>query len=349
MNPEIQLQRGYELLFERVKSISEDCTEDLERIRLEGARDPMSSQEVVNLLSRCIDEASLGARRRGDRSTAKRLETTKEQIMREVLQSREQVDLPDGSEVNLVHQPLTLRSHDGVQPRPVQPSPVFHGRSIPVKEGFIDVQDIRLWGDNQRLRIHVDQFEKTHGHSPTSEDLVRIMRSEANLPGLEEIDQFKIEELARSIASSGVRHPPVISHDGILLDGNRRVTASLYVLASDKFKPQAKARARTLRVWQLTEHATQDEKDAVVVSLNFEPDYKKDWPEYVKGRILYDEWRTTLRNEDRPGVARQKELRRDLAGRFAITTERLNRYLQMVELSDEFEERARTKRGKDAH
>ena len=29
MNPETQLQRGYELLFERVKSISEDCTEDL--------------------------------------------------------------------------------------------------------------------------------------------------------------------------------------------------------------------------------------------------------------------------------------------------------------------------------
>ena len=96
MNPETQLQLGYELLFERVKSISEDCTEDLERIRLEGARNPMSSQEVVNLLSRCIDEASLGARRRGDPSTAKHLETTKEQIMREVLQSREKIDLPDG-------------------------------------------------------------------------------------------------------------------------------------------------------------------------------------------------------------------------------------------------------------
>ena len=85
------------------------------------------------------------------------------------------------------------------------------------------------------------QFKKTHGRTVRRpEDLVRIMRSEANLPGLEEIDQFKIEELARSIASSGVRQPPVISHDGILLDGNRRVTASLFVLASDEFLPQEK-------------------------------------------------------------------------------------------------------------
>ena len=349
MNPKTQLQRGYELLFERVKSISKDCTEDLERVRLEGARDPMSNHEISSLLSRCIDEAILGAQRRGDPSTAKSLETTKEQIMHEVLQSRKQVDLPDGSEADPAHQPLTLRSHNGVKPRPVRPSPVFHGRSIPVNEGFIDVQDICLWEQNERLRIHVAQFEKTHGHGPTPEDLVLIMRSEANLPGLEEEDQFKIVELARSIASSGVRQPPVISHAGILLDGNRRVTASLYVLASDEFTPKEKDRARILRVWQLTEHATEEETNAVVVSLNFEPDYKKDWPEYVKGRILYEEWRAALRNEDRPGVTRQKELKRNLAARFAITTDRFNRYIQMIELSDEFEERACIERGKDAH
>ena len=349
MNPETQLQRGYELLFERVMSISADCTEDLERVRFEGAQDPMSPQEVVSLLSRCIDEACLGARRRGDPSTADRLETTKEQIMQEVLQSREQGDLSGGRGPDLVHQPLTLGSHNGVEPRPVRPSPVFHGRPIAVKEGFVDVQDIRLWGKNERLKIHVAQFEKTHGHSPTPDDLVRIMRSDANLPGLGEADQFKIVDLARSIASSGVRQPPVISHDGTLLDGNRRVTASLYVLTSDDFSPAEKSRARTLRVWQLTEHATSDEREAVVVSLNFEPDYKEDWPEYVKGRILYDEWRAALQNEERPGVARQKELKRELARRFAITPDRLNRYIQMVELSDEFEEHERTKRGKDAH
>lgn len=350
MNVETQLQRGYELLFERVRSVSEDCTEDLERVRLEGVQDPMTRDDAEHLLGRCIDEACRGARRRGDLSTADRLETTKEQIMRDVLQSREPNGSCDGQGPDPVRQALTLRSHKGVEPHPVRPSPVFHSRPIPVNEGFVDVHDIRLWGDNQRLKIHVAQFENTHGRSPTPDDLVRIMKSEANLPGLSDRDQFKIADLARSIASSGVRQPPVISYDGTLLDGNRRVAASLHVLASDDFSHEEKARARVVRVWQLTEHATLDEQGAVVVSLNFEPDYKEDWPEYVKGRILYDEWRAALQNEEHsPGAARQKELRRDLARRFAITTDRFNRYVQMVELSDEFEDHARTRRGKDAH
>lgn len=350
MNVETRLQRGYELLFEKVRSVSEDCTEDLERVRLEGVQDPMTREGSERLLGRCIDEACRGARRRGDLSTADRLEATKEQIMREVLQSRERSGSGDDQGPDPVRHALTLRSHSGVDPRPVRPSPVFHGCSIAVKEGFVDVRDIRLWGKNERLRIHVAQFERTHGHSPTPEDLVRIMKSEANLPGLVERDQFKIADLARSIASSGVRQPPVISYDGTLLDGNRRVAASLHVLGSDDFSPEEKSRACTVRVWQLTEHATRDEQDAVVVSLNFEPAYKKEWPEYVKGRILYDEWRTALRNEVRPpGTARQNELRRDLAKRFAIPTDRFNRYVQMVELSDEFEEHARTKRGEDTH
>ena len=350
MNVETQLQRGYELLFEKVRSVSEDCTEDLERVRLEGVQDPMTREDSERLLSRCIEEACRGARRRGDPSTADRLEATKEQIVQEVLQSRERDGSCDGQGPGPVRQTLTLRSHKGVEPHPVRPSPVFHNRPIPVNEGFVDVHDIRLWGDNQRLNIHVAQFKNTHGCSPTPDDLVRIMKSEANLPGLSDRDQFKIADLARSIASSGVRQPPVISYDGTLLDGNRRVAASLHVLASDDFSHEEKARARVVRVWQLTEHATRDEQDAVVVSLNFEPDYKEDWPEYVKGRILYGEWRAALQNEERsPGVARQKELRRDLARRFAITTDRFNRYVQMVELSDEFEDHARTKRNKDAH
>ena len=349
MGIDVQLQRGYELLLEMVRSISEDCAEDIERVRREGARDAMTRQAFQDLLSRCIDEACLGARRRGDIETADRLETTKEQIMEEVSQSRERGGLRSGQGPDSARQELTLRSHKGVEPHPVRPSPVFHSRPVTVNEGFVDVHDIRLWGENQRLKIHVGQFENTHGRKPTPDDLIRIMKSEANLPGVDERDQFKIADLARSIASSGVRQPPVIAYDGTLLDGNRRVAASLHVLASDDFSPEEKARARMVRVWQLTEHATRDEQDAVVVSLNFEPDYKEDWPEYVKGRILYDEWRAALQNEEHPGVARQKELRKELARRFAITTDRFNRYVQMVELSDEFEEHARTKRGKDAH
>ena len=349
MNFEAELQLGYQILFERVKSVSEDCTEDLERVRREGLRNPMSREEVGLLLGRCIDEACRGARSRGDLNTLTYLQSVREQTMQDVMDIRDSGVFDDVATASASTNGITLKSHADIKPHPVLPSPVFHGRPIPVHEGFVDVGDIRLWGENKRLNIHVAQFKKAHGRAPTSADLVDIMKSQASLPGIEASDQFNIQDLARSIAANGVRVPPVVSFNGRLLDGNRRVTACLSVLAGENFTSQEKDRAKTVRVWQLTEHATEDDAHAVVVSLNFEPDYKKDWPEYVKGRTLYKEWRAVLANEERPSATRQAQLKRDLAARFAIRTERLNRYIQMVELTDEFEEHARAKRGKDAH
>ena len=51
-------------------------------------------------------------------------------------------------------------------PRPVRPTPVFHGSRITVDEGFVDVKQLRLWESNKRLSIHVGQFTKTHGATP---------------------------------------------------------------------------------------------------------------------------------------------------------------------------------------
>ena len=92
-----------------------------------------------------------------------------------------------------------------------------------------------------------------------------------------------------------------------------------------------------------------EDEDAVVASLNFEPDYKVEWPDYVKGRVLYDEWRAILENEGRLGLTRRNELKRNLAERFAITTNTLNRYLGMIGISDEFEEHHRTKHERNEH
>ena len=137
---------------------------------------------------------------------------------------------------------VRLRAHNGSEPHPVRPTPTFHGRQIPMRTGFVDVDHINLWGDNERLTIHVKQFEKASGRTPTSSELLDIMRSEANLavPGLDGKDQFRIQALAASIAVNGVRVPPVIAIDGTLLDGNRRVAACLHVLHDSNFSHEEK-------------------------------------------------------------------------------------------------------------
>ena len=79
------------------------------------------------------------------------------------------------------------------------------------------------------------------------------MRSDANLGGLDQGDQFEIVPLARSIAASGVRVPPIVSHEGALLDGNRRVAACLYIAGSEEFDSDSKGRAGRILVWRLTD------------------------------------------------------------------------------------------------
>ncbi len=164
------------------------------------------------------------------------------------------------------------------------------------------------------------------------------MLGKMSLPGLTEEDQFEISDLARSIAANGVRKPPIIDREGNLLDGNRRVTACYYILNSSDFDAEQRKRAEWIQVWQLTEHATEDDREAVIVSLNFEPDHKQDWPEYVKARKVYEHWQALLALEGRanPEPARQKEIRKDIARKFAIAPDYVARYIGMVELASEF-------------
>jgi len=137
-----------------------------------------------------------------------------------------------------------------------------------------------------------------------------------------------------------VRKPPILDTDGTLLDGNRRVAACHLVLNSDEFDAEQKRRAEYIYVWQLTEHATDEDRDAVVVSLNFESDCKQDWPEYVKARKVYEDWQAMLALEPRAGSARQAEMKRALSKKFALGPDAgvVNRYLKMVEWTIDFEE-----------
>ena len=216
--------------------------------------------------------------------------------------------------------------------------------------GFLKTADIDLWDDNKRLDIHLGQFSKQNGRAPASGELLDIMLSRMDLPGLDKEDQFAIVELARSIAVNGVRKPPIIDIDGTLLDGNRRVAACHYILNHDEFNSEERRRAEYIYVWQLTEHATDDEREAVVVSLNFEPDHKQDWPEYIKAREVYKEWHAMLALEPRmPNQRAQAAMKRELSKRFALGPEpaAVTRYLKMVDWAQEFDDYHSSDRGKD--
>ena len=343
MNEEIR--EGLVELLRVAEAMSSDVGPSIEQVLREGLEHPLSGDDVRTLLTRVIAVVKAGAERRGDTDTVDLLDRDAENLIRRAAQMRAKLSGGTrtgssttsfaGSEARDTS--LSLRSYNGIDPTPVRPMPVFHERPVAVIEGFVRASDIQLWDKNQRLAIHLNQFQKKYGRGPDPVELVAIIKGTMPLPGIEVKDQFAIPSLAKSIAVNGVRRPPIIDVDGTLLDGNRRVTACYHILADESgdFTAEEKQRAKWLKVWQLTEHATEQDRDAVIVSLNFEPDFKQDWPPYVKAQKVYDEWETLLSLEPRPNPtsARVRDIRQTIARKFALSTNEVSRYISMVGLA----------------
>lgn len=321
----------------------------------EGLTRPLGPEEAVRLLDRILERLGASATARGDDGLVASIRRTSAELRRRVGESRAGGDVPAQtdrtSDVPASKRVVELEGDGDVNVRPVYPRPTFHGREIPMMAGFVNTRDIVLWPENERLEVHVEQFRRMSGRDPQPHELLDIMCSNAQLPGLEdEGDQFEILALARSIASNGVQRPPVIDLDGTLLDGNRRVAACHLIMHSPEFDIDQKRRAQRIFVWQLTEHALTGDRDRVVVALNFERDLKQDWPEYVKARKVAEEWQSILALEPtRPSRTRAAQLKRQLSQDFALgpDTPVVNRYIKMVELADEFEEHQVDDRGHD--
>jgi len=337
------IRQSIEAVIEEARRISADVAEEVEEILQQGNDNPLAPNEAFQLLTKVITVLKRNASQRGDETASKSLSGDINQIVEQIIQIREQVML-DTTEPTTQTKRLELVAFNDIKPAPVLPTPFFQGRSVPMRSGFVKITDIQLWNENDRLDIHLGQFRQKNGRDPNPEELLDIMLSKMELPGIaddEKSDQFDIVELARSIAINGVRKPPILDIDGTLLDGNRRVAACYYILSSNEFDSQQKRRVDHILVWQLTEHATSDDRSAVVVSLNFESDCKLDWPDYIKARKVYEEWQAMLTLEPRsPGRQRQAEMKRELSQKFALgpDTGPVNRYLKMVGWVIDFED-----------
>ena len=330
--------------------ISADVGDKVEKMLEEGKVHPLTQAEAKQLLTKIVSVLKTEIDKNGSATERQMLEADVSQIVERIVNSRgtETSEQPQNSNGRRT---VTLEKYNGITPGAVLPRPWFHGREVMMESGYVKTNNIQLWESNDRLDIHIAQFRQTHGRKPTSDELLAIMLSKMHMPGVAEEDQFEIEELANSIAVNGVRRPPIIDIDSTLLDGNRRVAACYYILNSDKFTTEQKLRVEYLFVWQLTLHAVNDDRNAVVVSLNFENDCKQPWPEYVRARKVYDEWQSMLAVEPRtPGPERVRQMRRELSQRFALGTDasRVSRYLKMVDWANEFEE-SLTAQGKDVY
>jgi hypothetical protein len=312
--------------------------------------------DARRILKRAVDAVKKAATERLDSATLKLLEGSTEVVVDRLIRARRTtapVSMVPAVSVGGANRPAVMQlEFNGISASPVKPTPVFHGREVAMRGGFVRTREVAQWDKNLRLQIHLGQFEHENGRPPNSDEVLDIMLGKLKLPGLEENDHFEIESLARSIAINGVQKPPILDTDGTLLDGNRRVAACQLILGSSEFTSEQKKRAEHVYVWQLTEFATEEDRRLVVVALNFEPDCKQNWPEYVKAKKVTEEWRAMLDREPTPpGPQRQAIMKRELSIRFALGPETrvVSRYIKMVEWAEMFEDHLINGRHEDEH
>jgi hypothetical protein len=347
-----ELAIALQALLQEAQQLSADLGPTVRRVLDEGLRKPLAPQEAEALLTHVIEGLRTAARLRGDSKTEGALGQQAAELLQRAESLRERVRATAPGPMVRAHSLHLLPEHNGIRHSPVAPTPVFHEKEVPVNGGYVRTKDIKLWSNNERLEIHVAQFRANHGRAPSPEELLNIMLGHMPMEGLGKEDEFEILDLARSIAANGLRKPPIIDVDGTLLDGNRRVAACMLILAgTDEFgSAEEKKRAEYIYVWQLTPHATDDDRQKVIVSLNFESEFKKEWPEYIKARKVAQDWEGLLALEpQRPGKERQAAMKKALSKKYALgpDTTVVNRYLKMVRWAQEFEDYHINERNRD--
>lgn len=334
-NVSLKLALGY---IDRAAAVALDLGIDLDAELASAAMlDPLDEATAERLYTKLLLLAEGANSDVPDDETVARVRAEVHEVLASVprLPSADTVD-DDGSTFSPRQTQVQLQSYNGLSVRDVRPTPVFNGKSVEMREGYVDVTLLNPWEENARAQLYVDEFEAKFGRAPQADELLKILTGDISL-GDGERDPFNLRPLANSIARKGVEKPPIITLDGVPYDGNRRIAASRLILMSDSYSDEERERARWIKVWQ-TGKVTEDQLEAVVVALNFEVDLKEPWPEYVKARMVVERF-GTLREQNVNAVLSAAVLNRmkdEVAKHYAIGRADVTRYLEMVKWADDF-------------
>ncbi|CCQ90384.1 hypothetical protein NITGR_280100 [Nitrospina gracilis 3/211] len=157
---------------------------------------------------------------------------------------------------------------------------LYNGRKLMVWDGKVNISSILGWVDNPRIELAKKTMQEKVGYRALSQDEVfELMK---NSP------EVKLKELRDDIIKNGLREPLTLSFQGKLLDGNRRFFAIKYALEIMTVADPNKQDLETIDVHVLTEEASEEDEQNVLVEENFSASLKIEWPEYVKALKVVD-------------------------------------------------------------
>jgi hypothetical protein len=162
----------------------------------------------------------------------------------------------------------------------------FHDQEVEVYEGQCEVANIRLWRENFRTLLDLEQLKELLGKprvSALSDDEIISYIIKQGL--------HKIPDLAESIEMNGVRVPLILSFKRILLDGNRRFLACRYLINTKKARLP---NFTIVPVKCIAPHASSALKLKIIAEMNFLDQHKEEWPRNVRAKFAVQEFESAL-------------------------------------------------------
>lgn len=166
------------------------------------------------------------------------------------------------------------------KPKPQVKQRLYNGRRVVVWEGKVKVSSIQGWVDNPRIELEKKKYLSKVGNRPlTQDEILDLMKNDP---------EVKLKELRDDIIKNGLREPLALSFTGKLLDGNRRFFAVKFALENMPLSDPNRQDLESVDVHVLSEDATEEDEQNVLVEENFSASLKIEWPAYVKAVKVID-------------------------------------------------------------
>jgi len=176
------------------------------------------------------------------------------------------------------------------KPKPQIKSRLYNGRKLIVWEGKVKISSIQGWVDNPRIELAKKKLVSRVGERQLTQDEVfDLMKNDP---------EVKLKDLRDDIIKNGLREPLALSFTGKLLDGNRRFFAVKYALENMPAFDPNRQDLESVEAYVLTEDATEEDEQNVLVEENFSASLKIEWPDYVKALKVVDAYQDGMSPED---------------------------------------------------
>ena len=224
----------------------------------------------------------------------------------------------------------------------------FHGREVPLWQGYVHVDSVEGYVENLRLSFYLNQWQSQQsdsGRVPSTDEVYQIMVDADAHEHRDSARPFHIKRMADSIVRNNVREPIIICYTGDgeteLWDGNRRFFGTKHIMTVDGYD-EARQTAQWLPAYvYLPSGNTQEDEQVkldILVECNFVNPEQIPWPNYVKAQQVYNEYEKRMKVDPNDSVL-SREVKVELAQEFGLRGWRtVDRWIKMYDLAIQFKE-----------